>query len=280
MRSRLRSLLLLALLPLSGCGSADTPAGSVKAQPAALRLDYPQDAALKLDWQPSRLLDRQHGRPVVFMHLLTVGERRNVVWRTFDHPLPKAWNVGQPQADEIDLFQSALAEPIPPGRYVLSVGLYDEAEGYRWPLTAGREVARREYEIATVVVGGPDPVAPKFEFSGGWLPIEKLPNKQVLARRSFSGPASVAVEAGVAGTVRLLVTQPPRGGPPQVRVTSSCSPGWSETVGATSQRWIGVEVSGGSRCTIGLEPQTQSGGGTFPSLAAPSSLDVLAWRPR
>ena len=247
------------------------------AEPAAVRLAYPQSLPLKLDWQPARVLDRQHGRPVAFVHLTLPSEKKNVVLRTFDHPLPKAWSAGQPQSYEIEIYQSALSEPVPPGHYVLSLGLYDGDWGYRWPLqTAGQEVAKREYQIATVEVTGPDPTAPVFQFAGAWQPLEKVPTKQVLDQRCFTAAASVAVEATAPGTVRLLVSTPPHG-PSQVRVTSSCAVGWSETVGPEIRKWVGADVGAG-RCEIRLEPAAPS---SAASAGAPAGacLEVLAWRP-
>jgi hypothetical protein len=268
-----------AALAAASCrGAGSEPAGRVTVEPAAVRLAYPQSLPLKLDWQPARALDRQHGRPVAFVHLAVPSEKKNVVLRTFDHPLPKAWSAGQPQSYEIEIYQSALSEPVPPGRYVLSLGLYDGDWGYRWPLqTAGPEVAKREYQIATVEVAGPDPTAPGFEFAGAWQPLAKVPTKQVLDVRCFTAAASVAVQATAPGAVRLLVSTPAHG-PSQVRVTSSCAPQWSETVGPETRKWIGAEIGAG-HCEIRLEPAAPS---SATSAGAPASacLEVLAWRPK
>jgi hypothetical protein len=145
-------------------------------------------------------------------------------------------------------------------------------------------VARREYQVATVEVTGPDPSAPKFDFAGAWQPIETMATKQVLARRCFTASASIAVEAAAAGTVRLLVTVPPHG-PSEMRVTSSCAPKASETVVEGSQRWIGVDVgsafakaSADTRCEISFEP-TPPSVTMPPSKPVPACLEVLAWRP-
>jgi hypothetical protein len=270
------SLLCVAALAATRCGGISEPAGRVTADPPAVRLLYPQSVPVRLDWMPLRPLDRRHGRVVAFAHLVVQTQRGNRVWRTFDHSLPKPWVAGEPQSEELELYQSALAEALPPGRYVLSVGLYDESWGYRWPLSAGQEVAKREYLLATVEVGGTDPGSPSFGFSGAWLPAEKIPSSQVLARRCFTGPAALSVEGRAPGTVRLLVTVPPRGGSAQTRVTASCAPGMSETLPEGTSRWLSVEVAPG-RCEIAFEPPPA---GPTPSAAAPTSLDVLAWRPR
>jgi hypothetical protein len=265
-----------ATLAGSACRrAAPDPVGRVTAEPAAVRLAYPQSLTVRLDWQPVKALE-QRGRPVVFVHLLVPGEKKNVLLRTFDHALPGPWSAGQPQDDELELYQSALSEPLAPGRYVLALGLVDEATGERWPLqAAGPEVAGREYQVATVEVVGPDPSAPRFQFAGAWQPAETRPNRQVLDVRCFTGTASLAVEAAVPGAVRLLVTTPPKG-PAQVRVTASGAPSWSAVVGPALRKWVGIDVAAG-RSEIILEPAQRPS--AAPGEDVPACLEVLAWRP-
>jgi hypothetical protein len=279
MRSRLAGLsaLLLAAVALAGCGGRGNsePAGRVSTPSATVKLLYPQSVPITVTWEPARPLDRRHGRVVAFVHLVRTGERRNEVFRTFDHALPKAWIPGERQTDEIDLYQSALAEPLAPGRYVLSIGLYDESWGYRWPLATGPEIAKREYRLADVEVGGPDPTAPKFEFSGGWQPLETLQNKQVLSRRTFMGASRVSFESQAAGSLRMLASLPQTGGPDSVRVTASCAPDADQTITAGTSRWFFVDVVPGP-CRIDFEPSPPVG----PKSPVGPSLDVLSWRPR
>ena len=264
---------------LAGCREGSTPAASLSFTPAAVRLAYPQSAAVKLSWRPARELDRLHGKPLVFVHLLDRAEGTSTVLRTFDHALPQAWAAGKPQDYELDLYQSALAEPLPPGRYVLSLGLYDDSWGYRWPLqTGGPEAARREYRVATVEVSGADPSAPKFSFSAGWRETEAVPTRQVLAHRCLSGPASLLIgEIRAAGTLRLLWTIP---GQPRIAFASTCEEGRRETL-AIGQTWVSVRVPAdmaGGRCELRVEPeQPPAGAAMAPAPAA--CLEVLAWRP-
>ena len=279
MRSRPACLaaLLLCAVALIRCGGRanSEPAGRVTTPSGMVKLLYPQSIPITLTWQPARPLDRRHGRVVAFVHLVRTGERRNEVFRTFDHALPKAWIPGEAQTDEVDLYQSALAEPLPPGRYVLSIGLYDEAGGYRWPLATGPEIARREYRLADVEVGGADPTAPKLDFSGGWQPVEILQNKQVLSRRPFVGASRVSFTSQAAGSVRVLVSLPPTGGPDSVRVAPSCAMDAAQTVPAGRSRWVIVDVPAGP-CHIDFEPSPPEG----PRTPVAASLDVLSWRPR
>ena len=276
-RSACRAALLLSAAAAVCCGGGgrSEPAGRVTASTGTVKLLYPQSVPVSVTWEPARPLDRRHGRVISFAHLVRTGERRNEVFRTFDHALPRPWIPGEAQADEIDLYQSAVAEPLAPGKYVLSVGLYDESSGYRWPLLAGPEIARREYRLAEVEVGGADPTAPKLGFSGGWQQQETLSNKQVLSRRPFVGASTLSVEGRAAGSMRMLVSVPPAGGPESVHIAPSCSPGVGQTVAAGRPRWVFVGVPPGP-CQIAFEPSPPGG------LASPvaASLDVVSWRPR
>lgn len=272
----------LALAAAAGaCGRNTAPAGSVSFAPEIVRLWYPQSVAARIDWRPARELDRLHGRPVVFVHLLDQAAGRLTVLRTFDHALPKAWVAGQPQAYEIDLYQSSLSEPLAPGRYVLSLGLYDDSWGYRWPLeTGGRDVARREYRVATVEVVGPDPSAPKFSFSDGWKPAEAVPTKQVLAHRCFERPSTLLVEEiRAGGSLRLLwaISESPGAA---VTLATTCEPGRREILGP-GKAWVSIRVAAdltGGRCEVRLEPDLPAASAP-PALPAAGCLEVLAWRP-
>lgn len=271
-------LLLLALTAARcGDGRSSEPVGGVEARPSSVKLLHPQSVPLLITWTPRRPLDPRHGRVIAFVHLVVPGEKKNEVFRTFDHVLPKRWVAGETQTEEIDLYQSALAEPLPPGRYVLSIGLYDQSFGNRWPLKGGPEVAKREYRVADVEVGGQDPSAPQLTFSGAWEPLETVPSRQVLARRPFFGTVSLSVESRAAGTVRFQVTVPPKDGPAEVRVISDCLTSGGEVVPSGRSRWMGVDIAPG-RCSITFEASPAGAAGT--SASAPASLDVVSWRPR
>jgi hypothetical protein len=269
---------------LAGCARSSEPAGKLSVEPKEVRLAYPLSIALSLSWDPARTLDRPRGRPLVFVHLLDREERPRTLLRTYDYPLAKAWTPGQAGHDVIDLYQSALSDPLPPGRYLLTAGLYDSSGGERWPLESGAApIGKMEYRVATVEVTGPDPSAPKFDLTGEWLSAEAMASKQILVRRCLAGPATVAVSSagsGSRGSVRLLVNDPPQG-PGEVRVTSSCEPGRVESV-SSEIKWldfpIGQAQTQGGRCEITFVP-------VEPSPPRPSAqrlnacLDVLSWRP-
>lgn len=261
---------------LAACRGGSDPVGSVSLDPNIVLLGYPQSVAVRFRWRPVRELDRRHGSPVVFVHLLDRTGQTSTLLRTFDHALPSLWTPGQPQNDEVDVYQSALADPLPPGRYVLSLGLYDDSWGYRWPLETGPEVARREYSAASVEVSGPDPSAPKFSFSGGWQPIEAVATRQVLAHRCLAGPATLSVEEIRApGILRLQWTIPEA-----LALATTCETGRDEKLGG-GRPWVGIRLpasAGGGRCEVRLDPGVLSA--NVPAgRATASCLEVLSWRP-
>jgi hypothetical protein len=168
-------------LCLAGCGGGQEPVARLAVEPRQVRLGYPEIAELRLTWQPlDEFAERTRGA-LVFVHLLDApGE----IVRTFDHPLPEGWQDGGPVTYPLKLFQSALAQPLPPGTYRLTMGLYDGRGRRRWPLsTGGPDLGRHEYQVAEVLVPPPDRAAPRFRFSPEWLPPEPGGDRQVLARR-------------------------------------------------------------------------------------------------
>ena len=253
------------------CGGPET-AGRAQVAPAQLTLGYGQSQPLRLTFQPLFDLDKLHGTPTVFVHLLHPTEK---LVRTFDHALPGPWLPGQEQSYEIDLYQSVLAEALPAGSYRLSIGLYDDEYGYRWMLdTGGEELGRREYVVGGVEV--PEHGRhPRFAFSGGWRPAEKMPNRQVLARRCLVAPAALDVsDAPGDGSVRLLlyVPPPPSGGDTALRVGSDCGTEAQDL--DAGRHWLDFPLAGETAqkgCQILFQPAAE---GERPC------LEVLAWRPQ
>jgi hypothetical protein len=268
---RVAPLVLLAAWILS-CAPAG-PAGRLEVQPTEIRLGHGESRSLRLSFHPARALDQVRGTATVFVHLLHPVEK---VVRTFDHRLPAPWEPGVAQAYEIDLHQSALAEPLPAGNYRLGVGIYDDGSGYRWPLeTAGQEVERREYAVATVEVPEP-PGEPRFTFAGGWDPVEPTANKQIVARRCVSGPATLRLSPpGEDGEVRvrLLLDDPPPGAPASLafRIEGDCGPA---TVGLTEPghhelKFPLAAAAAARGCTLRFLP---------PVPARRACLEVVTWR--
>lgn len=196
-------LLLLSAALAAGCGGEDPAVGTVEVSPSTVRLAHPTVQPIRLAWAPSAALEAE---PLVFVHLL---DEQGAVLRTFDHPFPRRWRPGEPVEYEVKLYQSALAPPLPPGRYRLTLGLYG-AGGERWPLAGlGEPVARREYPAVEVEVPA-EPVGPEIGFSPSWLAVEPGADRQVLARRWVNGRGAIRLsDLQEPGGVWMVVRIPP-----------------------------------------------------------------------
>ena len=151
-RRRAGGLVLAAVcvLILPACARGK-PVGRLVVTPKQSVVAAGACAPLRFDWLPAAPLDRVHGKPVVFVHLLAPPGNPD---GNLDHPLPRPWTPGEAQSYEIQVCPSASEPPLRPGTYRLTAGLYDVSWGYRWPLEAGGgpEVDRREYVVGSVVV--------------------------------------------------------------------------------------------------------------------------------
>jgi hypothetical protein len=252
------------------------PVGSLAVQPTSVNLPHAFAAPITLTWTPAVPLGGVQGRPRVFVHVLDGGRK---LLRTFDHPLPEPWSPGHARSYEVELYQSAIAEPLAAGAYEMTFGLYDDAGRNRWPLAVpGEEVGRREYRLATLVVPPAAPPSPSFQFAGGWLPVEPGSSKQIVARRCLSGEGSISVVGSPGpGTVRVAATLRGTGtasgpGAPW-RISASCSPEAVE-VSTTELTWAGFPLTqepAAPACEIRF---TRS-----PGSDQALCLEVLAWRP-
>src|SRR6185295_14074542 len=145
---RKTALLPIALAAASlaaSCGGKPTPVARVEAEPHQLRVPFSQYQTLHLTWTPTAPLDEE--QPTVFVHLLD--DRRKVI-RTFDHAFPQRWREGTPVSYDVKLYQSALAPPLPAGKYKVTLGLYGK-DRKRWALDGlGEPTGREEYTVAEV----------------------------------------------------------------------------------------------------------------------------------
>lgn len=284
--SALRPAALVALALVAGCGGKQAPVAQVEIEPRVVRLPPAQAEALHFTWRPTASLEG--AEPTVFVHLLDA--QRKVI-RTFDHPLPQRWREGTPISYDIKLYQSALAPPLAPGKYPLTLGLYGQ-EGKRWALDGlGEPKSRFEYEAGTVEVPPQQPHV-RFVFSPTWLPVEPGNDRQVLARRWMREQGAIRLlRQQEPGTVWLVLQIPPTNSPdvkvtlepgastPAVLVAGSC--GGAET-NLTGQGYHEVELPmdlppAGSYCRVLLRSNFM----IQPTLGRPRSvsLENLAWIP-
>jgi hypothetical protein len=211
------------------CGGEHTPVARVRVEPQQVRLPFSQAQPLHLTWTPTAALGGE--QPTVFVHLL---DDRGKVVRTFDHAFPQRWREGSPVSYDVKLYQSAMAPPLPAGKYALTLGLYGK-DGKRWALDGlGEPVGRDEYKIGDVEAPAQRP-NPRFLFSPNWQPPEPGGDRQVLARRWMAERAVVRlVNQRGPGTVWMLIQIPETQSPdyklvldpgattPSVRALGSC----------------------------------------------------------
>lgn len=198
---------VIAVSLVAGCGGGkQTPVARVGVEPSLVNLPFGQAQTVRLTWTPSAPLEGE--TPTVFVHLL---DSQQKVARTFDHPFPQRWREGAPVTDDFKVYQSALAPPLPAGKYTVVIGLYGK-EGKRWALDGlGEPVGKNEYKGFQIEVPAQES-GPKLTFSPTWLPVDAGGDKQVVARRWMAdrGDIRVTDQAGP-GVVWLVVQIPPMG---------------------------------------------------------------------
>ena len=276
---------------LGACGKP-SPVGQVEVRPQSPKVGYPEMRELHLAWQPTAGLDPADGQPTVFVHLL---DGRGQIVRTYDHLFPQAWQEGTPVPDGVRIFQSALALPIPPGRYRLTLGLYGNKSGKRWPLdVAGPDLGRHEYQVAEVEV--PPPADhPRLAFEGPWLPSESGGSRQVVTLRWLDGAGVLKVE-GVPGpgTFWLVLKIPAGNGPgeklvledasnaPSVVVSSHCG-GLEASFSGPGSHDVEIPLDAapaGGSCEIHLRPNFHLLKAGLPAVRRRSvALENAAWHP-
>ncbi len=293
MRAHFRTLLLIPCLALAACRDAGEPVAELTVTPAALELELGSFVELGLRIVP--LTDLDAGVvPQVFLHLV---DEPGSVLRTFDHRLPGEFRTGKELAYPVRIHQSAVAEPLAPGRYTLTAGLHDGA-GRRFPLRGTSvEIARLEYAVATVDVPESSPSVPGLRFSPSWLPVEPGRDRQIVARRPLAGagpgtfqigplqgPGEILLRLGlpVAGSGRLeLLSEEPSS---KIRLRSSCGDFQAELSGEPGADGAGVELlipvpatTSPIECDIRIEPNflVRTGDQTE---SRSVSIELLAWR--
>lgn len=285
-----RAVAVACLLALSGgCRGDAPPVAEVELAASDWLLPHRSFLPVELSWRLNRPLDGVEGEPLVFVHLLD-GDG-NVV-RTFDHPWPGSWRPGTRHDYAVNLYQSALAQPLEAGSYSLTLGVYDRA-GNRWPLAAGGQaVDRFEYLVGEVRVpeesGGPT-----FQFSHSWLPPEAGRNRQVISRRWLPGEGQLEV-SGIdrPGTLWLGLWLPAPGASQQLVLSegatqqgavlrSGCG-GVEASISGPGRHEVELRLEApadpAQRCTVAVQPSFYLLG--LDSLERRAlSLEVLAWRP-
>jgi hypothetical protein len=161
--------------------------------------------------------------------------------------------------------------PAPPGRYMVTAGLYDPALGYRWPLsTGGPDVTgRREYKVAEVEALPGRSADARFHLTGAWSSAESGGGRQVPGRRSLSESGSLEIEASPAPrTVRLGMRVEPLAG--AAAVTGTCPVSADKLLEGFS--WLEASPLPGQPCEIRFEKMPPSPADKW------LSVEVVAFR--
>jgi len=280
---------LVAVSLAAGCGGGkQTPVARVEVEPSLVRLPFGQAQTVRLTWAPAAPLEGE--TPTVFVHLL---DSQQKVARTFDHPFPERWREGAPISDDVKVYQSALAPPLPAGKYQVVVGLYGR-EGKRWPLDGlGEPVGKNEYKGFQIEVPAQDS-SPKLTFSPTWLPVETGGDRQVVARRWMADRGDIrVVDQKGPGVVWLVLQIPPTGKPeytlaldsgassPSVLVQGNCGGGETNFSGPGIHE---VEVALDSPppdapCRVQLSANFSVQSRTAAARKRSVSLENIAWIP-
>lgn len=260
--------LAVGALAFGGCKASKAPVARLETTPTELRLAWPESREIEIAIVPTGDLPAGVDRPIVFVHLL---DEPGSVVRTFDHELRGAWKPGKEIRYRQRIFQSALASPLPPGRYLLSIGLYDQALGRFALESRGVEVAKQEYQVATVEVPATSASGPEARFSGAWLAPEATADRQVVASRKLRGGGPGTIGFGPLagpGTIHLGLVVPGASGTgthlevadggvgPKVKVSSSCG-GQQSEVSGSGRFELEVDVPATSppaSCELVVEP--------------------------
>jgi hypothetical protein len=237
------------------------PVARLEVSPDELQLDYPGAVALRLSWRLLEPLEPSDERPTVFVHLF---DHPRSVARTFDHPFPEPWVVGDEVEYEIALYQSALGPPLPPGEYWVSVGLYS-TDGRRWPVEAdGDEVNDFERRVARLEASSGS-TTPEIAFSSSWSEVRAGFDRQVLGRRLLLSTSGTLRTGPVPAPSRLFLSlYPAAGGMPHLE--STCGAPTSRAWGFGTHEFE-LPLSTTASCDIQVE-------------AAPPglSIEAVAWK--
>lgn len=157
-------ILITTALPLLACAPGPgPPVAELRVGVGGGQLVYAASTRVPVEWkllEPANLPS-----PALYLFVHFVDENGDIL-RVFDRPMPAA---SEP-FEHIEIWQSALAEPLPRGSYRLITGIYDVASGRHWQLeTNGAAIRKGKYEIAEIEIDSTDRKTPDIGFEGDWL---------------------------------------------------------------------------------------------------------------
>jgi hypothetical protein len=287
-RSVVWVLVCLAAVAAAACRRAPEPVARVTVDNRRLELPHGRMVPLELRWEPKKPLGDGVTAPIVFVHLI---DAQGNVARTFDHPLPVRWRVGDAIRDRVPLYHSAIGPALPAGAYRLTFGLYDGKEKrFALAVEGGEELRRQEYVAAQVTVPEVARTAPAFTFSPQWEAPEPGGDRQAVARRWLAGDGTLEAR-GLPPPARLwMLLRIPKIEPPlrlllepgvtlpAVRVSADCGVDFSADMGGEGFHELAVPVRAPAPCAIAFDTNysvVEMGTGRKLSVA----LEQLGWEP-
>lgn len=238
------------------------PVAELRVDVDEVPLAYASSARIPVEWQSLRPFDPPSGSPSLFVHLL---DSNGHLLRTFDSPLPEDWAEAD---DPIEIWQSALAEPLPAGSYRLTSGIHDAATGRRWRLkTSASEIDGGEYEIAVIEIGSTDRKTPDLVFGGDWLTPDE--GQRHNPGRRWLGTSGSIQLSGTAGWSEVVLTVSMTALPvdlhrpvfedgaatPRLVIRDGCDGGSETTIEGYGVYAVALRLDGREdRCAISLEP--------------------------
>jgi len=185
-------LLAAALLVGGSCGRVGEPVARLAPAGSGLILSWPERRQVAVDLDLLAELPVDAAPPRLFVHLL---RRDGGIVRTFDRDLEPEWWPGDRIRVPVAIEQSALAEPLPAGRYRLEIGLYDLRFGRYFVERALDGAIVRAVDAGSVVVpdGGTEA---GVRFAAGWLEPLLPRDQQVLGARPVAPGAVGELRVG------------------------------------------------------------------------------------
>jgi len=173
-------ILLLALSSAAACRQAHTPVARLSSDSGQVKITSHGFRELTLTFEILRELPEADAAALVFVHLLSDDGQ---LVRTFDHPLPSQWWIGDKAQSRFVVHLSGLADTLTSGRYRLTAGLYDTVRG-KYAIDSRLPAAgRNEFEVAQVIVTPDSDSRADVLPEEDWVPEVAATDRQVIGAR-------------------------------------------------------------------------------------------------
>ncbi len=268
---RMLFLMIAVAVPAVSCAPRlEPPVAGLRSDLAKVSLAYASSSRIPIGWKALRPLEPPGAVPFLFVHLL---DQSGQLVRTFDRQIQDIWQVGLLPKDSteiddlVEIWQSALAEPLPVGSYRLILGIYDAASGQRWRLeTSANAIVEGAYEIAAIQVESAEKKTPDLVFGGDWLaPDEGQLHNPGRRWMGESGSIRLFGTAGWSGVVlnlsiadlsadRHLPVFEGAASEPRLVIRNGCDRDSETLVEGYGVHSVSLRIEPGADCAITFEP--------------------------